>query len=129
MIRNNLASEFNVIKESERNELSEKLKIEINKLPDKYKIPFMLKFMEEKNYQEIKNELSVGLDTITRVQKWLKEGYGGYVKEIQNIKNKNDIKQKEEVNQNSLAGLANRYPLYWGLTNEIHKLLKNKNKK
>lgn len=84
------------------------------------------------SYEEIRKKLKVGVDTIVRVQRWLKDGFGGYIKALEKvitkeetkIRHKEDMEARKNIDPNSLEGLAYRYPLYWGLTYEIHKMLK-----
>lgn len=83
------------------------------------------------DYREIAAKLKTGIDTVAKVQRWLKNGFGGYIKALERIvdeeeyriRRKENIEASKEVNPNSLEGLANRYPLYWGLTNAIHKMV------
>ena len=82
-------------------------------------------------YREIATKLKTGVDTVAKVQRWLKDGFGGYIKALEKmvdeeecrIRQKENIEASKEVDPNSLEGLANRYPLYWGLTNAIHKMV------
>lgn len=84
------------------------------------------------SYEEIRKKLKVGADTIIRVQRWLKDGFGGYIKALEKvitkeeaeIRHKEDMEARKNIDPNSLEGLAYRYPLYWGLTYEIYKMLK-----
>jgi len=87
--------------------------------------------IEGQSYWQISRKLKTGIDTIMRVQRWLKDGFGDYIKSLEKI-SKNEqqrIKQKElrearrDIDPNSLEGLANRYPLYFGLTNAISKIM------
>jgi len=83
------------------------------------------------DYREISKKLKTGVDTIAKVQYWLKDGFGDYIKTLEKVikREEQKIRQKElkdtrqDVDPNSLQGLANRYPLYWGLTNAIHKIM------
>ncbi len=72
---------------------------------------------------QISRKLKTGFDTITKVQKWLKDGLGDYVKSLDKISKKIEQKNKD-IDTNSLQGLANRFPLYFGLTNAVVKTLK-----
>ena len=83
-------------------------------------------------YLEISKRLKTGIDTIVKVQRWLKDGFGGYLsalekavrKEKAETGHKEDMEARRNVDPNSLEGLAYRYPLYWGLTNAIYEALK-----
>lgn len=78
---------------------------------------------------QISRKLKTGLDTITKVQKWLKDGFGDYVKSLEKLSKKEQWrKTRYDADPNSLQGLANRYPLYFGLTNAVVKALKGKSK-
>jgi len=87
--------------------------------------------IEGQSYWEISRKLKTGIDTIMRVQRWLKDGFGDYIKSLEKISKseKQKIKQKElrearrDIDPNSLEGLANRYPLYFGLTNFLSKIM------
>jgi len=70
--------------------------------------------LEGNNYMQISRKLKSGVDTITKVQKWLKEGFGNYVKSLEKI-TKREKQGIKETDTDSLQGLANRYPLYFGL--------------
>ena len=94
-------------------------------LARRIKIARML--LEGESYLQISRKLKTGLDTITKVQKWLKDGFGNYVKSLEKMNNKEQQKTRD-IDPNSLQGLANRYPLYFGLTNTILKTLKGKNR-
>lgn len=77
LLNNTLLSELNIIQELDRKYLAEKINNVINKLPDKYKYPFILYFYEEKTYQEISNILRKPKNTvgslINRAKKILQE--------------------------------------------------------
>lgn len=80
------------------------------------------------NYLEISNKLKTGIDTITRVQRWLKDGFGDYMKSLDKIikreESRKEAEAMREADPHSLQGLACRYPLYFGLTYELYKMLK-----
>jgi TrpR-related protein YerC/YecD len=81
--------------------------------------------LEGESCIQISRKLKTGLDTITKVQKWLKDGLGDYVKLLNKISKKTQQKNKD-IDPNSLQGLANRFPLYFGLTNAVVKTLRGK---
>lgn len=93
--------------------------------------------LEGYSHIQISIKLNTGIDTITRVQRWLRGGLGDYVKalgkitktEEQKTRQKESIETRTSVNVGSLQDLANRYPLYWGLTNAIYKMLSDYNEK
>lgn len=80
------------------------------------------------NYEEIKRKLKVGADTIIRVQRWLKGGFGGYIKSLEKVikreEAREEVKAMRDADPHSIEGLAYRYPLYFGLTYELYKALK-----
>lgn len=84
------------------------------------------------NYEEIRRKLKIGIGTITRVQRWLKAGFGGYTKALEKvikreeaeIRREENIEADKHIDPNSLEGLAHRYPLYWGLTFHLCRTLK-----
>lgn len=77
VISSKLASEIDTAKEVSRKELNEKLTSLINKLPEKFKEPFILKYIEEKSYNEISDILRMPKNTvgtiISRAKKILKK--------------------------------------------------------
>jgi len=83
-------------------------------------------------YIEISNKLKTGIDTIARVQCWLKDGFGGYLQALEKVvkkeemetRRKEDMEARKNVDPNSFEGLAYRYPLYFGLSYEIYKMFK-----
>ena len=80
------------------------------------------------NYEEVKRKLKVGTDTITRVQQWLKDGFGGYMKALEKVikreEARDEVQAMQDADPHSIQGLAYRYPLYFGLTYELYKTIK-----
>ena len=57
-----------------------------------------MRLLAGKTYQEISHELKMGMDTIERVNKWLKHGSHGYEIAVKRLKNK----KLEEVRKKKL---------------------------
>ena len=80
--------------------------------------------LEEKSYDYIKKELKVGSSTISQVEKWLHNGFGGYKKAIENYNKKNKNREDfdpEEMTPYSPAWVRKKYPLYYLLDNVTRK--------
>jgi len=72
-----IASEFHIEKKQFKDDLMESLKTSINELKPKYKDVLVLKFIEDKSYEEISDILEMPMNTvgtqINRAKKQLKE--------------------------------------------------------
>jgi len=79
-----------------------------------------------KTYEEIINELHVGYDTISKVQRWLTSGFGGYQKAIEAfekaLKERLKNKEKERLEPYSFKWLKKKYPLHFLLFNLMDKV-------
>lgn len=79
--------------------------------------------LEGKTYQEIIDELKVGIDTINRVSQWLSSGFGGYEKAIKAfdraLAKRKEIEKKKFLRPYSFDWLKNKYPLHFLLFNLI----------
>jgi len=77
VVASKLVSKINIQKEIDNKELADKLTKAINKLPVKYKEPFVLKYFEDKSYEEISDILRKPKNTIgtmiNRAKKILKK--------------------------------------------------------
>lgn len=80
------------------------------------------------DYEEIRRQLKVGVGTIINVQRWLKDGFGGYMKALEKALKREEAKEEAEAakdaDPHSIQGLAHNYPLYFGLTYELYKMFK-----
>ena len=85
--------------------------------------------LENKTYNEIINEMHVGMDTIMRVHRWLEDESDGYENAIKGLERelglrKNRNKRKEfEDDRFSFGWLRKRYPIHFLLFNLIDKKL------
>ena len=61
---NSIKSDIDILEEIVSNELSEKINLAINNLPDKFKEPIILFYMEDKTYDEISEILRKPKNTI-----------------------------------------------------------------
>ena len=70
------------------------------------------RLLEEKSYLEIKRELGVGIDTITRVHRWLEDDIDGYEKTVKKLEKIFESRQEKidraYVDPLSFAGLKKR---------------------
>ncbi|HXK40773.1 MAG TPA: YerC/YecD family TrpR-related protein [Candidatus Paceibacterota bacterium] len=91
------------------------------------------RLLEEKSYLEIKRELGVGIDTITRVHRWLEDDIDGYEKTVKKLEKIFESRQEKidraYVDPFSFAGLKKRYPLHFFLFNLFDDFNNKKNKK
>ena len=85
-ILRNLASEINIFQEINQKELAKDIGLVINKLLFKYKEPIILKYLEEKSYEEISDILRMPKNTvgtlISRAKKILKTELKKYEDEL-----------------------------------------------
>lgn len=87
------------------------------------------RLLEDKSYDQIIEELHVGVDTITRVHRWLEDESDGYEKAVKNLK-KELFSRKLKVEEPlldpfSFAWLKKKYPLHFFLFNLIDRVKKD----
>ena len=68
--------------------------------------------MENKNYQDIQDELKTSSGTVARVQAWLQNSGEGYRKIIERTKSARKIRDKNEQPMH-LRGIKKKYPIYF----------------
>jgi len=81
-------------------------------------------FLEGYNYEQIHRKLKIGLATISQVEKWLNNGFGGYKKTIKNYNKKYPAKDEFKRYGHtpfSKEWTRKKYPLHYLLTNLISK--------
>lgn len=87
------------------------------------------RLLEDKSYDQIIEELHVGIDTITRVHRWLEDESDGYEKAIKNLKKElfsRKLKaEKPPLDPFSFAWLKKKYPLHFFLFNLIDRVKKD----
>ncbi|MDI6778455.1 MAG: YerC/YecD family TrpR-related protein [Patescibacteria group bacterium] len=79
--------------------------------------------LEGFDYEEIRKQLKVGKTTISHVEKWLNNGFGGY-QEIIKRHNKKEAKRKIEslpAVPFSWQAIKKKYPLHFLLLNALDK--------
>lgn len=76
-----------------------------------------------KGQEEIKTELKVGVDTINRVQYWLRAGFGGYLKALEKLEEVRNYERKQLKKKYAPFGsfdyLRKTYPLHFLLVNAV----------
>jgi len=80
--------------------------------------------LEGIGYEEIRRRLKVGFNTITHVERWLNNGFGGYRKTIMKYKKKASKRQREEYLSDapySRKWVQKKYPLHFLLANLLEK--------
>lgn len=80
--------------------------------------------LEGETYESIRDKLKVGATTVSQVERWLNNGFGGYKTTIKKYKNKYPkFKQSEvdDVSPFSLATIRKKYPLHFLLLNLLDK--------
>lgn len=77
--------------------------------------------LEGKTYLEIVEELRVGIDTVSKISRWLNSGFGGYEQAIKaferTLAKRKEIEEKKFLEPYSFAWLKNKYPLHFLLFN------------
>jgi TrpR-related protein YerC/YecD len=82
--------------------------------------------LEGKSFEDIRTEMKVGSNTISHVERWLNNGFGGY-KEIIKRHEKNKTKKNEEIEKRmstapfSWKAIKRKYPLHFLLLNALDK--------
>jgi len=80
--------------------------------------------LEGQKYEDIRRKLKIGVATITQVERWLFNGFGGYRKTIgefqKNHKEKDDFKKFGEIPL-SREWTRKKYPLHYLLSNLLNK--------
>ncbi len=80
--------------------------------------------LDGKNFEDIQKEMKVGSNTISHVERWLNNGFGGY-KEIINRHKKNKVKKEREIEDRlsttpfSWKAIKKKYPLHFLLLNAL----------
>lgn len=77
--------------------------------------------LEEHSYEEIKKDLKIGATTISHVEKWLNNGFGGYKNIL--LKYKKKYKRKETIPAEpfSQEWVRRKYPMHYFLSNLLKK--------
>ena len=84
------------------------------------RIQVAMMLLDDCAYEEIRKKLKVGYTTISQVEKWVHNGFGGYQKAIEKYKkNRKDFEEfdPESMSPFSPAWVRKKYPLYHLLTN------------
>jgi Trp operon repressor len=85
-----------------------------------YRIAIAKKLLQGLTYDEIREELQVGLNTVTSVSRWLNNGFGGYMKELQKAKNQKE--RRKVMPKEAWEKLKRNYPTHFmvfGLLDDI----------
>jgi len=80
--------------------------------------------LDGQTYETIKSKLKVGATTVSQVERWLNNGFGGYKTTIKKYKNKYSNFKKSEINIEppfSLTSIRKKYPLHFLLLNLLDK--------
>ncbi|MBT6690999.1 RNA polymerase sigma factor [Candidatus Parcubacteria bacterium] len=80
-ILNNLIADFNISREIDREYLSQKVAQVLEELDDKYQEVLILKYLEDKNYQEISDILKKPMGTIATLLSRAKQQFKKVVKD------------------------------------------------
>jgi len=95
---------------------------EITMISRRIQIARML--LEKYTHDEIRRKLKVGFTTISQVEKWLNNGFGGYKKTIKKYKRNHKEKDDFEKYGHILFShdwVKKKYPLHYLLSNLINK--------
>lgn len=80
--------------------------------------------MEGHSYEEIRRKMKIGVATITQVDRWLNNGFGGYKTIVRRHKGKeakNTYKENIPATPFSLKAIRKKYPLHFLLLNLLAK--------
>jgi TrpR-related protein YerC/YecD len=76
------------------------------------------------SYADIKKSLKVGDNTINYVNRWLFSGFGGYLKELQESKNRKEA--EKQLPTNEWERIKKKYPAHFLIFNMIDKFKRRK---
>lgn len=90
------------------------------------------RLVEGQSYGQISNELKIGTDTVSRVQRWLASGFGGYDKAIKGFekeleKRTSKISRENEAVPYSFDWIRKKYPLHFLIYNLLSRGKSGKN--
>lgn len=79
--------------------------------------------MEGHSYEEIRKKMKIGVATITQVDRWLNNGFGGYKAIVRRHKEGEAKRAKENIPAApfSLKAIRKKYPLHFLLLNLLAK--------
>ncbi len=69
------------------------------------------------NFKQIEDELKVGANTISSVNRWLYTGFGGYVNELKGCKTKKEFKGK--IPKTEWERIKKKYPAHFLIFNAM----------
>jgi TrpR-related protein YerC/YecD len=78
------------------------------------RIQIAKKLLSNCTHEEIKKELKVGFTTISNVERWLNNGFGGYKKVLNKFEEQN---KNKKMKNNFSESLLNKYPQHRWLVN------------
>ena len=78
------------------------------------RIQIAKKLLSNYTHEEIRKELKVGFTTISNVERWLNNGFGGYKKTLDKFKQQN---KNKKTKNNFSESLLDKYPQHRWLAN------------
>ena len=79
------------------------------------------KLLEGCTHEEIKKELKIGFTTISNVERWLNNGFGGYKKMIGKYNKKYKPKERAVAEPFSKEWVRKKYPMHYFINNLLNK--------
>ena len=76
---------------------------------------------EGRTHDEIRKEMKVGFSTVSQVERWLNNGFGGYRKTIEEYQKKYKDNPKTKSVKPFKAGMMKKYPFHYLLWDMINK--------
>lgn len=77
--------------------------------------------LEGVTHEEIKKELKVGFTTISNVERWLNNGFGGYKKVLEEYRDNIDKSKNKKRKKQFRESMLNKYPHHKFLLNLLGK--------
>lgn len=74
-----------------------------------------------RTHDEIRKELKVGFTTISQVERWLNNGFGGYRKTIEEYQKKYKDNSRIKIAKPFRTGMMKKYPFHYLLWDLINK--------
>jgi TrpR-related protein YerC/YecD len=87
-----------------------------------YRIEIAKMLLKGFGYRDIQKKLKVSSGTINNVNRWLHNGFGGYMKELKKAKNQKE--RRNVIPKNEWEAIKKKYPAHFFIFNLMDKLKK-----
>jgi uncharacterized protein YerC len=77
------------------------------------RISIARRLLQKKSYSEVQNELGVGVTTISKVHRWLRDQMPGYESAVQGMEKEFTRRARKTEEKQAFARLKKKYPLHF----------------